>query len=66
MLGCMMAIEAVKFLTGFGKPLLLRMRVFNTTDMEFRKLRIRRDDNCRVCGTKGKNEVVLFPGMPEE
>jgi molybdopterin/thiamine biosynthesis adenylyltransferase len=63
MLGCMMAIEAVKLLTGFGKPLLSRMLVFNATDMEFRKFRIRRDEGCGVCGTKGKGESVLFPGM---
>lgn len=52
MLGCMMAIETIKLLTGFGKPLLSKMLVFNTIDLEFRKLRIRRDDSCSVCGTR--------------
>jgi molybdopterin/thiamine biosynthesis adenylyltransferase len=50
MLGCLMAIEAIKLLTGYGKPLFSKMLVFNTIDMEFRKLNIRRDDNCTVCG----------------
>jgi molybdopterin/thiamine biosynthesis adenylyltransferase len=49
MLGCMMAIEAIKLLTGYGKPLLSEMLVFNTVDMEFRKVRIRRDETCEVC-----------------
>jgi molybdopterin/thiamine biosynthesis adenylyltransferase len=50
MLGCMMAIEAIKLLTGFGKPLLSEMVVFNTEDMEFRKVKIPRNEHCEVCG----------------
>jgi molybdopterin/thiamine biosynthesis adenylyltransferase len=49
MLGCMMAIEAVKLLTGHGKPLLSEMVVFNTLDMEFRKVKIPRNEQCEVC-----------------
>jgi len=50
MLGCLMAVEAIKLLTGFSKPLMSQMLVFNTADMEFKKLNIRKDDNCEVCG----------------
>jgi molybdopterin/thiamine biosynthesis adenylyltransferase len=50
MLGCMMAIEAIKLLTGFGKPLLSEMVVFNTVDMEFRKVSVPKDLSCEVCG----------------
>lgn len=53
MLGCIMAIEAIKLLTGYGKPMLSHMLLFNTTDMEFRKVNIRRDEQCPVCG-KGR------------
>jgi molybdopterin/thiamine biosynthesis adenylyltransferase len=49
LLGCIMSIEAIKILTGYGKPLKSQMLLFNTTDMEFRKLNIHKDDNCRVC-----------------
>jgi molybdopterin/thiamine biosynthesis adenylyltransferase len=49
MLGCMMALEAIKLLTGYGKPLLSEMLVFNTDDMDFRKVRIPRDEHCDVC-----------------
>jgi molybdopterin-synthase adenylyltransferase len=49
MLGCMMALEAIKLLTGYGKPLLSEMLVFNTYDMDFRKVRIPRDEHCEVC-----------------
>lgn len=50
MLGCIMSIEAIKLLTGYGKPLLSQMLSFNTVDMDFRKLTIRRDPHCNVCG----------------
>jgi len=50
MLGCMMALEAVKLLSGYGKPLLSEMLVFNMLDMDFRKVRIPRNERCEVCG----------------
>ncbi len=59
MLGCLMAIEAIKLLTGYGKPLLSKMLVFNTVDMEFRKLNIRRDEDCGVCGKKDRLKMPL-------
>ncbi len=51
MLGCLMAIEAIKLLTGYGKSLLSQMLLFNTADLDFRKVNIRRDEQCLVCGT---------------
>jgi molybdopterin/thiamine biosynthesis adenylyltransferase len=51
MLGCMMAIEAIKLLTGYGKPLVAEMLLFSTRDMEFRKVRVPRSDDCEVCGS---------------
>lgn len=56
MLGCIMAMEAIKLLTGFGRPLLNRMLVFNAADMEFRKLRTRRDQACRICGPRAAGD----------
>lgn len=53
-LGCLMAIEAIKLLTGYGKPLLSKMLIFNTIDMNFKKLNIRRDEDCSICGKKAK------------
>lgn len=53
MLGCMMAVEAIKLLTGFGKPLLSRMLLLDTMNMELRKVNVHRDRSCAVCG--GKN-----------
>ena len=50
LLGCIMSIEVIKLLTGYGKPLRSQMLVFNTIDMEFRKLTTHRDPHCSVCG----------------
>lgn len=50
LLGCMMSIESIKLLTGYGIPLLSQLFVFNTINMDFRRLNTRRDDNCKICG----------------
>ncbi|MBF0473722.1 MAG: HesA/MoeB/ThiF family protein [Nitrospirae bacterium] len=49
MLGCLMAIETIKLLTNFGKPMLDSMLLFNLFDMKFEKLKIHRDSDCVVC-----------------
>jgi molybdopterin/thiamine biosynthesis adenylyltransferase len=58
MLGCMMALEAIKLVTGYGKPLLGKMLVFDTVDMEFRKLNIPRNDNCEICGERSQGRSL--------
>jgi molybdopterin-synthase adenylyltransferase len=58
MLGCFMAIETIKLLTGYGKPMASQMLIFNTFDMEFRKVKIRRDRGCRICGEKNADAVA--------
>ena len=50
MLGCTVSIEAIKLLTGYGKPLMSEMLSFNTIDMEFRKYSVHRDPHCVICG----------------
>ena len=49
LLGCMMAIEAIKLITGYGSSLGQEMIIFSTTDMSFRKVRIYRDPHCPIC-----------------
>jgi len=58
LLGCLMALEAIKALTGFGKPLLSQMLIFNAEGMEFRKVRTQRCRNCNICGSAGNNAVA--------
>ena len=66
MLGCMMALEAIKVLTGFGRPLGERMLVFNALDMTFRKVKIYRDPLCAVCsGIKDMKHAIDRPRAAE-
>ena len=50
LLGCLMAIEAIKLVTGYGSPLQNRMLSFNTMSLEFQRLRIHRNPTCGECG----------------
>lgn len=49
-IGSLQAIEAIKVLTGIGVSLAGYLLVFDALDMEWRKLRLRRDPNCPTCG----------------
>lgn len=48
--GCMAAMEAIKIIVGIGTPLYGEMLVGDLASGSFRKLRLRRDPNCPVCG----------------
>jgi molybdopterin-synthase adenylyltransferase len=64
MLGCMMALEAIKVLTGYGRPLGERMLVFNAYDMVFRNVKIRFDPDCPVCGGKMHRSRLADSSIP--
>ena len=49
-LGCMMAIEAIKIITGYGEPLFSKMLMFNLARMDFSTIVIHRNPECPVCG----------------
>ncbi len=51
-LGCLMSLEAIKLLTGYGSPLMSKMLWFNTMNMEFRKYPLYKDNECVCCGRK--------------
>ncbi|MGZ4503291.1 MAG: rhodanese-like domain-containing protein, partial [Nocardioidaceae bacterium] len=42
--------EAIKLLTGIGEPLLGRLMIYDALEMEYRKLAVRKDPNCAICG----------------
>ncbi|MPZ15734.1 MAG: molybdopterin-synthase adenylyltransferase MoeB [Chloroflexi bacterium] len=49
-IGSIQAVEAIKLILGRGTPLVNRLLIFDSLDMEFREVRIRRDPSCPVCG----------------
>ena len=48
--GCMGAMEAIKIIAGFGKPLLGKMVRTDLRDMTFDTFNLARNPNCSVCG----------------
>lgn len=53
-LGTIQATEAVKYLIGKGDLLTDKLLVFNALNMDFRKVGIKKNPNCPVCGTSPK------------
>ena len=49
-IGCLQAMEAIKLITGIGKPLVGKMLIFNGIDMTFDEMKVNRDNGCQVCG----------------
>jgi molybdopterin/thiamine biosynthesis adenylyltransferase len=53
-LACLTALEAIKLITGLGKPLLGQLLNMDLANVEFKKLRLYKDPDCPVCGNKVK------------
>lgn len=49
-IGSIQVTEAIKLLTGIGDPLLGSLMVYDALEMTYRKLKVRKDPNCAVCG----------------
>jgi adenylyltransferase/sulfurtransferase len=49
-LGTIQATEAIKVITGIGKPLIGRLLTYDALAMRFDEFRFGRDADCRVCG----------------
>jgi adenylyltransferase/sulfurtransferase len=48
--GSIQATEAIKLLSGVGEPLLGSLMVYDALDMSYRKIKVRKDADCAVCG----------------
>ena len=49
-IGAIQATEAIKLIAGFGQTLAGRLLVFDAKSMEWRKLKLQRDPDCKTCG----------------
>src|SRR5438876_6415666 len=49
-IGTIQAIEAIKLIAGIGEPLIGRLLLFDALRMEFRRLKLKKDRNCAICG----------------
>ena len=48
--GVVQATEAIKLLLGKGNPLVGRLLTYDSMNMKFRELKVRRDPHCPACG----------------
>lgn len=51
-IACLGAMEVIKVLTGLGEPLVGKMLICDLADMSFRKVQLRRNEACTVCGPR--------------
>jgi adenylyltransferase/sulfurtransferase len=49
-IGSIQVNEAIKLLIGIGEPLVGSLMVYDALEMEYRKIKVRKDPNCPLCG----------------
>jgi adenylyltransferase/sulfurtransferase len=49
-IGSIQVNEAIKLLTGIGEPLVGELMIYDALEMEYRKLKVRKDPGCALCG----------------
>ncbi len=49
-IGSIQVNEAIKLLVGIGEPLVGRLMIYDALEMEYRKLKVRKDPDCALCG----------------
>ena len=49
-IGSIQVTEAIKLLTGVGEPLVGALMVYDALEMTYRKIKVRKDPNCAICG----------------
>ncbi|MGG4622960.1 molybdopterin-synthase adenylyltransferase MoeB [Serratia odorifera] len=49
-IGTLQAMEAIKLLANFGRPLVGKLLMFDAMSMQFREMKLPKDAQCEVCG----------------
>ncbi|HEY0889894.1 MAG TPA: adenylyltransferase/sulfurtransferase MoeZ [Nocardioides sp.] len=49
-IGSIQVNEAIKLLAGIGEPLVGKLMIYDALEMSYRKLKVRKDPNCALCG----------------
>ncbi|MEZ0360782.1 MAG: molybdopterin-synthase adenylyltransferase MoeB [Hydrogenobacter sp.] len=58
-MGCIQATEAIKLLLGIGEPLVGKLLVMDALSMDFRKVKLRKDPACPLCGEKASIKELI-------
>jgi sulfur-carrier protein adenylyltransferase/sulfurtransferase len=58
-IGAIQVTEAIKLLTGIGEPLVGGLQVYDALEMSYRKIKVRKDPNCVLCGPNATQTELL-------
>lgn len=58
-IGVLQATEALKEIIGVGDPLVGRLSVFDALTTSFRELKVRKDPDCELCGSKATITLLV-------
>jgi len=59
--GSIQATEAVKLITGIGRPLIGTLKLYDALNMDLRSIRVRKDPECPICGkNRTINELIDY------
>ena len=59
-IGSIQTTEAIKVITGVGEPMIGSLIIYDALEMSFRKIKVRKDPNCPLCGDN-PTQVDLLP-----
>ncbi|MGC9198949.1 MAG: molybdopterin-synthase adenylyltransferase MoeB [Acidobacteriaceae bacterium] len=60
LVGIIQATEVIKLILGIGEPLIGRLLLVDALGMNFRTLRLRKNPDCPVCGTRQIKELIDY------
>jgi adenylyltransferase/sulfurtransferase len=58
-IGSIQTTEAIKVITGIGEPLIGSLMIYDALEMSYRKIKVRKDPNCPLCGEKPTQTALL-------
>ncbi len=58
-MGCIQATEAIKLILGIGEVLVGKLLIMDALSMDFRKVKLKKDPNCPLCGKEPKIKELM-------
>lgn len=58
-IGSIQTTEAIKVITGVGEPMIGSLMIYDALEMLFRKIKVRKDPNCPLCGDNPSQSDLL-------
>ena len=58
-IGSIQTTEAIKVITGVGEPMIGSLMIYDALELSFRKIKVRKDPNCPLCGDNPTQSDLL-------